>query len=746
MKQNWFRRLLFSYMPVFVAICATLLLISIQSMRVLSERSAVRSSANVVQNATQLLEQSLRNIEDAMTHLVLVEPRIAAYYSMDETNEASIPMYTAASSLREMQDRLPLVDSIYLYKREDGTVLETSGLSPLAGYKDKLFIQDKLDSYEGFIWGDLRKWQQGPFSTTAKRVISLTKISDLRSKGLLVVNVDVEDLQSMLARSTDISSGYLELSDANGQLIASTVPEQPRVVNERKKLVSETLDYTGWKLEGGVLQPGLLGWIGSVLYISTLLGVLCIAIGIIWIIYVSRRHYRPVESLLRQISGLSFQKPSPPLPEDKPDEFQTISLALSSLLDQSNRLNEENEENKLFKRAHQFQRLAEGRLDPSSNEYRREARRLGLMMEGPCIGILIEVDRYFVDVCNRYSDEDRRIYKYALHTATEESLRSAGFSVCSDWLAEHRYGVIAGTGDRQLDSGMLEVALEELRVWIDRHLPFTVTIGVGTQVDSFTSVSKSIHFAKEALAYKMPLGLNRVIPYRSLPEKVRPDIVQELQRMKEIARLLRMGDPGWEYETDQLLASLQGGEYGSEQVINLLYMLLFHVQRELMDIPAEQLSTWLADSTRLENALKHAETLNEIGDTVRTVLFATWECLGQWRESKKNHSILYEIKQFIDKYYSDPNLSLGLLGERFGLHITSISRLFKEEFGVKFVDYVNQVRVQEAIKRIEQDQMTVAEIAEAVGFVHPQTFTRIFKKITGHTPGTYRKDQTTDTH
>ncbi|PYI53767.1 helix-turn-helix domain-containing protein [Paenibacillus flagellatus] len=745
MKRNWFRRLLFSYMPVFVVICVTLLLISFQNMRVLADRAAVRSSESVVRNAKQLLEQSLRNIEEAMNDMVLVEPRIAAYYHSERAGRSEPgPLYDAAFALREMQDRLPMVHSLYLYKPEDDTVLEPGGRSPLSEFHDMPYIRGKLDSYDGFYWGDFRDWKDDPFSDRTTGIVSLAKIADLRSKGLLVVNIDVEALRSMLARSTDTSSGYLELTDASGRRIAGTVPERPEG-HDRKRLAGETMANTGWRLEGGVLQPGITGWIVPALYTSIGVGVLCIAVGIVWIVYVSRRHYRPVESLIRQIGSLSIQRA--PLAsasaKEKPDEFQSISLALDSLLDRSNRLNEENEENKRFKRAHLFQRFAEGRVDPESAEFRRESKRLGLAMEGPCLGTILEIDRYAADVCNRFPEADRRLLKYALQTAAEESLRSRGYSVCSDWLAEHRCGVIIGTGDPGAHSAAVEEALEALREWVERHLPFTVTIGVGTEADGFATVSKSVRWAKEALAYKMTLGLNRVIPYRNVPEKLRPELLQELQTVKEIARLLRMGDPGWNDETERLLASLQGGGYGSEQVLNLSYMLLFHVQRELADVPPEQLSSWFADSTRLEESLRMAETMGEIGDTIRTVLAATWDSLEQWREANKHSGILQDIKAFIDERYADPNLSLSMLGDRFGLHTTTISRLFKEEFGVKFVDYVNGRRVQQAIQLIENDTLTAGEIADRIGFAHPQSFIRIFKKHTGYTPGTYRKEAAT---
>jgi YesN/AraC family two-component response regulator len=99
-----------------------------------------------------------------------------------------------------------------------------------------------------------------------------------------------------------------------------------------------------------------------------------------------------------------------------------------------------------------------------------------------------------------------------------------------------------------------------------------------------------------------------------------------------------------------------------------------------------------------------------------------------------------DIKRYIDEHYSDPNMSQSMLAETFKLHSSSISRLFKEEYGVKFVDYVNSVRVEQAARLMGQGNSTVQEVAEKVGFVHSTTFISIFKKVTGFTPGTYQKN------
>ncbi|GAA3408504.1 helix-turn-helix domain-containing protein [Paenibacillus hodogayensis] len=740
MRKNWFYRMLLSYLPVFLAVCVTLLLITFISVRQLSERSAVKSSEAVTKNAVQLVEQSLRNIENTLYATVLADPRLTAFYG-DAQPDSHKNTYAAAKALEELEYRLPLLHSAYLYRPQDGTVLGSTSIAEIENATDQAFILAKMSSDIRYAWGDLRPLAAPRGNGEGSRdVISLVKIADLRTNGLIVVNVNVDALRTFLVQSTDTSSAYLELTDAAGVRIVSTIASDgPAAKQERNKLAAAAMPYTGWHVEGGMLQPGLFGWVSPILYGSVSLGALCMALGLAWIVYVTRRHYRPVESLLRQVGALTLKK-TPAADTETRDEFKTIGLALDNLWDQSNRLSRENEENRSFKRAHHFRRLAEGRMDPQSKEARREAELLGLKLDGgPASAAIVEIDRYYADVCGRFTDRDRQLLKYALYSAMRETMAAACVNVWADWLGEHQLGIIAAHGDKHGAERGIEEALERLRGWADGQLPFTVTTGLGTPVPHSDRIDLSFQAARSALAYKVPLGRNRLIRFADLPGESQPGVARELQRIKELSRMFRLGEPGWTAEWTALLESLHSGGFTAEQIRHLLFVLLFHVQRELIELPAELQSAWLAASSHLEDALREGETLEEIGEAFAAVFASVEERLREWRESKQSHSVLQEVKRYIDEHYADPGLSQTMLAEAFRLHPTSISRLFKEEFGVKFVEYVNSVRLDRATELMETTDLPVHEIAQAAGFTHSQTFIKMFKKSTGFTPGSYRK-------
>jgi YesN/AraC family two-component response regulator len=69
------------------------------------------------------------------------------------------------------------------------------------------------------------------------------------------------------------------------------------------------------------------------------------------------------------------------------------------------------------------------------------------------------------------------------------------------------------------------------------------------------------------------------------------------------------------------------------------------------------------------------------------------------------------------------------------------SRIFKEEMGVNFNTYVNQVRVDAAKKLLLNEAVPLVDIASQAGFDGQSYFSKVFKKMTGMTPGRYRESR-----
>jgi transcriptional regulator GlxA family with amidase domain len=79
------------------------------------------------------------------------------------------------------------------------------------------------------------------------------------------------------------------------------------------------------------------------------------------------------------------------------------------------------------------------------------------------------------------------------------------------------------------------------------------------------------------------------------------------------------------------------------------------------------------------------------------------------------------------------------LVERSRLAERTFKRRFTAATGCSPIEYVQHTRVEEAKRRLERTADPVDAISYAVGYEDPASFRRLFKRITGITPGVYRR-------
>ncbi len=103
-----------------------------------------------------------------------------------------------------------------------------------------------------------------------------------------------------------------------------------------------------------------------------------------------------------------------------------------------------------------------------------------------------------------------------------------------------------------------------------------------------------------------------------------------------------------------------------------------------------------------------------------------------------------ELKEIIQDQI-DTNLALSLkeVSGSLNVHPSYLSREFSKYFdNLSFGDYIRKLRIEKAIELLKDPRHSLAEIAYLTGFSDQSHFARIFKKQTGQSPLSYRKNLT----
>ena len=82
-----------------------------------------------------------------------------------------------------------------------------------------------------------------------------------------------------------------------------------------------------------------------------------------------------------------------------------------------------------------------------------------------------------------------------------------------------------------------------------------------------------------------------------------------------------------------------------------------------------------------------------------------------------------------------------MISDYFDMNLSYMSSLFKKQTGIGLLTYITDIRIEKAKEILRNSDDTLDVIAEKVGYTNVRTFSRIFMKSVGKTPGTYRKDK-----
>jgi len=100
--------------------------------------------------------------------------------------------------------------------------------------------------------------------------------------------------------------------------------------------------------------------------------------------------------------------------------------------------------------------------------------------------------------------------------------------------------------------------------------------------------------------------------------------------------------------------------------------------------------------------------------------------------------VLKEADAFIRENFRTP-LTTEVIADEFRVSADALARKFRRHFGETITDRIIRLRINEAVRLLDQGYKTLAEIAVMSGFFDQSHFTKAFKRRRGISPGQHRK-------
>lgn len=253
-------------------------------------------------------------------------------------------------------------------------------------------------------------------------------------------------------------------------------------------------------------------------------------------------------------------------------------------------------------------------------------------------------------------------------------------------------------------------------------------------VGFLNNVSASARMLEKQSSTEMQGQINEYIKHLKRGD-LTPEYPIELER-----NLLRAITESDKETSSTLLNDLLGHIFFSSQgdfirIKSSLYELLILVSRATIHAGSDSEKT-LALSRGYLKDISSIQSIDELCLWFTQVVSTLME--GVFDFAHLRHSdVIYKVVHYMREHYAE-KISLQDTAKIVYLSPTYLSRIFKQETGISFNKYLNNIRVEKSKVLLLSNEVRLADIAPMVGFEDQSYYTKVFKRTTGMLPSLYR--------
>lgn len=196
---------------------------------------------------------------------------------------------------------------------------------------------------------------------------------------------------------------------------------------------------------------------------------------------------------------------------------------------------------------------------------------------------------------------------------------------------------------------------------------------------------------------------------------------------------------GTQEETEAFVQEYLSNLAGAERSMLFRHYIMMSV-RINAEVVLQQLGCRQEDFARLPKPEVNLPA-QKTGEYITDLLTAALQ-LRDVKSQQENSDIVNSAIRYIEKHYTDENISLNSVAQAINISANYLSALFGQKMEVSFVEYLTQKRMNRAKQLLQRTNMRSSEIAYEVGYRDPRYFSFVFRKTQGCTPRAFRAGET----
>lgn len=299
--------------------------------------------------------------------------------------------------------------------------------------------------------------------------------------------------------------------------------------------------------------------------------------------------------------------------------------------------------------------------------------------------------------------------------------------------------IIFGMEERE-QVGKIMLRLNGIARESRRMVGICLVIGVGKVKENILEIKASFKEAREAMMYRKMAKASEVIYMEDINIPAKDYILFDDESKEMLLSAVKFGDENDIRAAVKKIAgelrarNISEGGWRSWSVSVMNALLLFEQQYPAVE---ESIFKGRLDSMKVLSRYKDMDSFFGWLEEKALLVGAYFKK----ERVNKNKSIIEVAREHMKKKFAEPKISLEAVAMEIGLTPTYFSSLFKKETGESFVEYLTKLRLEEAMRLLDETDEKIYSIAEKTGYPDAAYFSYIFKKKYGVSPIQYRRQR-----
>lgn len=366
----------------------------------------------------------------------------------------------------------------------------------------------------------------------------------------------------------------------------------------------------------------------------------------------------------------------------------------------------------------------------------RLLRELGFAFDHPYFFcMVIKLDKHSVEK-ERYQRGDASLFLLYIQQVVQEMIdrQAVGISFVQ---SDTEVVALLNTSDPQHSLSAPGALGDLIRRQIRSLSNLTVTIGVSNPAEGLSGIPRAYNEAGIALLYRLIEGGDKLLDYAKMKQRPNEGSSPLKWSWEQLEKSITGGrgdgiGPSVVHMIEELCSTAESPESIHQQICKLL-LYYYELSEELGVTEA-----WLGskDIRKVLFDVCSLSSRQELAEKCRGLLLGLTGCIAKSREAKDIDPVT-AAQRYISQHYHHP-LSLKEVADKVYLNPGYFSNLFKQKTGVTFIEFLTQIRMEEARKKLAFTGEKISRIAEETGFGNVRHFNRVFKNCSGLSPKAYR--------